>query len=78
MWSRAIASTPGFAHRGDIGSLCAGIVANRWLFGDVVLRRDAQVHHQRMRFFVEFYLSSRHKLIFYLDGFSLTMLQLAN
>lgn len=77
MWSRGIASRPGTAHGGDVGSLGAGIVA-RLLLGDAVLRRDAQVHHQRMRFFVESELGSCHKLIFLTYGFTFTMLQFSN
>lgn len=78
MFSRALASRPGATHGGDVGSLCAGIVANRWLFRDVVLRQYAQVHHQRMCFFVESELGIRHDLIFFSDGFPLTMIELTN
>ncbi len=71
-------STPGTAHGGDIRSLRAGIVAKGLLGGDAVFWRDAQVHHQRICFFVESELGSRHKLVSLSDDLIFTMLQLAN
>ena len=67
--SGATANTPGAAHGGDVGSLGAGIVASL-LLGDAVLGQDAQVHHQRICFFVESELGSRHKLVFLSYGFT--------
>ncbi|TAF39153.1 MAG: hypothetical protein EAZ68_12415, partial [Oscillatoriales cyanobacterium] len=67
--SGATASTPGATHGGDVGSLGGGIVA-RLLLGDAVLGRDAEVHHQRICFFVKSELGSRHKLVFLSYGFT--------
>lgn len=75
--SGATNSTPGATHGGDVGGLRAGIVA-RLLLGDAVLGQDAQVHHQRICFFVESELGSRHKLVSLSDGLIFTMLQLNN
>ena len=75
--SGATNSTPGAAHGGDVRSLRAGIVASL-LLGDAVLGRDAEVHHQRICFFVESELGSRHKLVSLSDDLIFTMLQLAN
>jgi len=77
MWSRGIASRPGAAHGGDVRGLRTRIVA-RLLFGDVVLGQDAQVHHQRICFFVESELGSRHKLVSLSDGLIFTTVQLTN
>jgi hypothetical protein len=59
----AFDTSPGAAPGINVGSLGVGLVA-RLLCGDViVLRQDAQVHHQRICFFIESKLASRHKLI---------------
>jgi len=50
--SGATAITPGATHGGDVGGLRGGIVAKSLLGGDAVLGQDAQVHHQRICFFV--------------------------
>ena len=60
----------GATHGGDVGGLRAGIVAKRFLNGDAVLGQDAQVHHQRICFFVKSELGSRHKLVSLSDRFT--------
>jgi len=60
---RGFASSPGAGSGSNVGNLRSGLVANRFIFGDVVLRQDAQVHHQSIYFFVDSELSSCHILI---------------